>query len=199
MHFPVAQAGFTLVEMLVAMGLAGIVATMAFTFFNTSLSQYVALQAEGSSFTDVAAQSQRLASVLRGVTDITAASATDLDCYAYFAPSDQYVSDIHYYKSADGKKLLADVTRMTSNPPEGTPISGSLQTFTVISNYYQVPGVDLFTYLDASGNTLTLPLSDLRTIKGIQVALSAQGNQQVQNSSQTITLQVSLRNRKVNL
>jgi hypothetical protein len=181
------------------MSLIGIIVTMAYTFFNTSFNQYISLQAQGSTFTDLSLQTQRLATVLRGTTDIISVSADSIECYAYFAPSDTYVSKIKYYKTADKKQLLADVTRMTSNPPTGTPIAGSLTTHTIISNFYQVTGVNTFNYLDASGNTLALPIADLRTIKGMQVTLTAPGSKQSANSYQTMSLQVSLRNRKTNL
>jgi prepilin-type N-terminal cleavage/methylation domain-containing protein len=193
------QNGFTLVELIVVMSLIGIIVTMAYTFFNTSFNQYISLQAQGSTFTDLSLQTQRLATVLRGTTDIISVSADSIECYAYFAPSDTYVSKIKYYKTADKKQLLADVTRMTSNPPTGTPIAGSLTTHTIISNFYQVTGVNTFNYLDASGNTLALPIADLRTIKGMQVTLTAPGSKQSANSYQTMSLQVSLRNRKTNL
>lgn len=197
--YPQSSAGFTLVELTVVIVLIGIMVTMAYTFFNTSFSQYISLQAQGSSFTDLAAQSQRLANVLRSTTGIISVTANDIDCYAYFAPSDTYASEIHYYRSADGKKLLADVTRMSANPPQGTPILSTLHTYTIIANYHQVTGVNTFNYLDAAGATLSLPISDLRTIKGIQVTLTAPGSNLSKNSYQTVSLQVSLRNRKTNL
>lgn len=198
LHRSVAR-GFTLVEVLITMALVTIIAMAAFTFFNTSINQYISLQVESSSFSDLAMQSQRLANVLRGVTDINSASADEFDSYAYFAPADQYVSRIRYYKSADGKKLLADVTRMTSNPPQGTPIPATLQTYTIMPNFYQPAGTSTFTYLDAAGNTLALPISDLRTIKSIKVSLSTRGGNLSDTSRQTINLQLSLRNRKTNL
>jgi prepilin-type N-terminal cleavage/methylation domain-containing protein len=195
-----AARGFTLVELIVVIVMIGIIVIPAYTFFNTSLSQYIALQAQGSAFTDLATQSQRLASVLRGATDIISATSEDIDCYAYFAPSDNYVSRIHYYKSADKTKLLADVTRMTSNPPQGTPIAASMTTHTIVNNYKEVAGVNLFAYLDASGNALPMPLTNLKSVKGIQVTLTAVGSTiKKVNSYQTVSLQVSMRNRKANL
>lgn len=194
-----AQAGFTLVEVTVVIILIGIVAVPAFTFFNTSFNQYLSLQSEGSSFTDLSVQSQRIGNVMRGMTDINSASAAEIDCYAYFAPSDTYVSRIRYYKTADNKKLLADVTRMTANPPQGVPIPDSTQTFTIIDSFYQAAGVNTFTYLNSSGGALAFPITDLRTIKGVQVTLAAPGGNLSDTSSQTVSLQVSLRNRKTNL
>lgn len=190
------RKGFTLVELMIVIVLIGIVGTTFFVFFNDSLSQYLALQKDGTAFTGLASQSQRLANVLRGLTDITSESANEITCYAYFAPNDTYTSQIHYYLSSDGKKLLADVTPMTANPPIGTLITSQTKTFTIISDFYQPDGTTLFGYLNDTGAALTLPIPDEHSIKGIQVNLAAQG---ANNSDQQITLQVSLRNRKTNL
>jgi len=191
--------GFTLVELMVVIVMIGILIVPAYTFFNTSLSQYISLQKEGSGLSDLTLQSQRVATVLRGLTDINSATADGLDCYAYFAPSDTYVSHIRYYKSSDGTQLLADVTRMTANPPEGTEIPSTLHTYTIINNFYQQSGVNTFEYLDSTGATLPQPISDLRTIKGIRVTLAVPGGNLSDNSNQTVSVQVTLRNRKTNL
>jgi Tfp pilus assembly protein PilE len=189
--------GFTLAELMVIIVLTGILSVTIYSIINSSFSNYISLEKEGSAFSDLASQSQRVSNVLRGTTDINSATANDIDCYAYFAPSDAYVSRIHYYKS--GGKLLADVTRMSSNPPIGTPIAASLKTFTIIPVFSQQAGVNTFTYLDAGGSALTLPIQDLKTIKGIQVTLVVPGGNSAKNTTQTLKLQVSLRNRKVNL
>lgn len=190
------QRGFTLIEVIVAMVLMGIMSATAFLFFNNTFSQYFALQKDGSNFTDLAAQSQRIANVLRGLTDIVSETSNDLVVYAYFSPSDTYTSQIHYYENANGTMLLADVTRMTANPPIGTLITTSTKTYTIISNFYQAPSVNLFTYLGSSGNVLSMPIADEHAIKGIQVNLAAPTSTA---SSQSVQLQVSLRNRKTNL
>lgn len=193
------QAGFTLVELTVVIVMIGIIIIPMYTFFNTSLNQYISIQKEGSAFTDLAVQSQRVATVLRGATGVNAVSVNEMDVYAYFAPADTYVSRVRYYKNVGNTKLLADVTRMTSNPPIGTEVAGSTETFTIIPNFYQAAGVNTFTYLDAAGATLTLPISDLKTVKGVQVTLAVPGGNLSANSNQTVSVQVSLRNRKVNL
>lgn len=193
------QQGFTLVELIVVMVMIGILVIPAYTFFNTSLSQYISLQKEGSGLSDLTLQSQRIANVMRGITDINSVSAEEIDCYAYFAPSDNYVSRIRYYKNTAGNKLLADVTRMTSNPPIGTEIVSSKQTFTIIPNFFQASGVSTFEYLNDAGTALTLPISDLKTIKSIKVTLAVPGGNLSKNSRQTISVQTYLRNRKFNL
>ncbi|HSX16903.1 MAG TPA: prepilin-type N-terminal cleavage/methylation domain-containing protein [Patescibacteria group bacterium] len=193
------EAGFTLPELVIVLVVIGVVTTTMFTFVTSSLKRYVALQAESSSFGQLAKQSQRLAQVLRGTTDITVANTEDITAYAYFYPNDAYVSLIHYYKNPANTQLFADVTPMTANPPIGTPINASKKTFTIIDNFYTVAGVQTFTYLDSVGNVLNTPISDLHTIKGIKVSLATPGDSVTKNSSDTIVLQVSLRNRKTNL
>lgn len=193
------QSGFTLVEITVIIVVIGIITVPVYTFFNTSLNQYISIQKEGSSFTDLAIGSQRVANVMRGITGINSVTEDEIDCYAYFAPSDTYVSRVRYYKSTGNKQLLADVTRMTSNPPIGTEIAGSKKTFKIIPDFYQATGVKTFVYLDANGGALTLPISDLKTIKGVSVTLAVPGGNLGAGSNQTVSVQVNLRNRKVNL
>ncbi len=195
-HKLTSQQGFTIVELTMVIIVIGIVVPMFYLFFNNSLSQYLTLQKDGSDFTDLAYQSQRIGNVLRGATDIVSVSADDISCYAYFSPNDTYVSLIHYYKTAGNTQMLADVTPMTANPPIGSLITAKKQTFKIINNFYQSPSLSTFVYLDETGAPLTLPIADEHTIKGVQVNLAAKGGD---NSNQAITLQVSLRNRKTNL
>lgn len=191
------QGGVTLVELMVVIVLTLTLSVTFYTFYKTNLFSYLNLQKEASYFTDLAAQSQRIARVLRGATDITTAAANDMQLYGYFSPADTYVSQIRYYKNAAGTALLADVTRMTANPPIGTPIASSLQTYTIIDNFKQTAGVNLFNYLDSTGSVMPLPIADLHTIKGVRVNLAVVSA--AANNNQSMTVEVSLRNRKTNL
>jgi hypothetical protein len=178
----------------------GVISTAAYTFFNTSVSQYLSLQKDSLTFGDLATQSQRISNVVRGATDITLAENNELIVYAYFAPNDTYVSLLRYYKSVDGNTLLADLTPMTANPPVGTPITASKRTITILPNFKTVTGVNLFTYLDSVGSVIGTPISELHTIKGIRITLSVpSGPSGTANGNTTISSQVSLRNRKTNL
>ena len=190
------QEGFTIVELTMVIVMIGLLVGTFYVFFNNSLSQYLTLQKDGSDFTDLAYQSQRIGNVLRGTTDIVSETADDITCYAYFSPNDTYVSLIHYYKTAGNAQMLADVTPMSANPPIGTPITAQKKTFKIINNFYQSPSLSTFVYLDETGATLALPIADEHTIKGIQVNLAVKG---AHNSDQAVSLQVSLRNRKTNL
>ena len=173
-----------------------VMGTAFYTFFHDSLFLYLNLQTDATNATELTAESQRLANVIRGLTDITSASANDMQIYAYFAPSDTYVSQLHYYLNNNQTELLADVTQMTANPPTGVPIPSTLQTFVIIDNFKQSANTDLFTYLDSSNNPLTEPIADLKAIKAVRINLAVATSS---NGNQAMTLQVSLRNRKTNL
>ncbi|MGZ6004620.1 MAG: pilus assembly FimT family protein [Candidatus Saccharimonadales bacterium] len=190
------QHGFTLAELTVVMVLIGILVSFTYTFFNMTIAQYFTLQRDGDAFYSLSQNYQRLANVLRGITGITSASDNDLICYAYFAPDDTYVSQIHYYIS--GGNMLADVTPMTANPPSGSLLTSKKKTFTIIEHFYARPGINTFTYMDANATVLTTPVSDLNSIKGIKVSLAV-SSVAPNTDTQALTIQISIRNRKTNL
>ncbi len=194
------QNGFTIVELVVVILLTGIIFTGIYAFFNTAFAQYLGLQQDSSTYNNLAYQSHRVSSVVRTATDITAAAPNQLEMYAYFWPNDNYVSKVKYYLGSGNTKLMADVTPMSANPPIGTPIAGSLKTYTVIENYYYQSSIPLFDYLDSSGASLGGSISDLYTIKGVKVRLAVPIRTVVPTTSySTIAVQVTLRNRKTNL
>jgi hypothetical protein len=106
---------------------------------------------------------------------------------------------VHYYLQTTGKtkQLLADVTPMTANPPNGTLLTGQTKTYTIISNYYQAAGVNLFNYYDANGSLMTAPVSDEHSILEIQVNLAEPASHS--SNGQSLSITVGLRNRKTNL
>ena len=192
-----ADSGFTLVELLVVISVVAVMFISFGTFFTNYLILYSKYQQDASSFTELANQSQRIADVLRGVTDIISESSNDLQAYAYFSPQDNYVSIVHYYLNANSTAIMVDVTPMNANPPIGTPITASKKTYTIISNYYNAAGVNLFNYYDASGALMSLPITDEHSILEIQVNLAEPGTHT--KNGQTLSITVSLRNRKTNL
>lgn len=191
--------GFTIIELIVAIALATIISLTAFTVFNNLLNQYFGLQKNGTQFTELAIQSQRVANVLRGITGVVSAAPSDLVAYAYFSPSDTYVSQVHYYLNGSSTILLADVTPMTANPPIGVPVTSQMKTHTIIDNYYKTAGLNLFDYLDTSSNPLVQPISDLKAIKGLKINLAVPADNPTPGGKQQMSLQISLRNGKTNL
>ena len=193
------KPGFSITELVIGLSVIGILVVIVYPFFNTTLKQFFVLEQEGLTFGQLSMQSQRIAKVLRGAIDVTQAINTEVTVYAYFAPNDTYVSLIHYYKNAGGTKLLADITPMTANPPTGTLLTAQKRTATIIDNFYSSPSVNTFEYLDAGGTTLAMPITDLHTIKGARVNLAVPITLPSQSGNDTITIEVSLRNRKTNL
>jgi len=191
------QAGFTIVELLVVMVVSAIMVVTFGSFFNNYLILYSKFQKDSSSFTELAHQSQRIANVLRGLTDIVSVTDNDLVAYAYFSPVDTYVSQVHYYLNASSTAVMVDVIPMTSNPPVGTLITANKKTYTIISDYYQAPSGSLFTYYDISGTALALPIADQHSIQSIKVNLAAPASHS--DKGQNLNTTVSLRNRKTNL
>lgn len=191
------QEGFTLTELIIALAIISVISIGVFAFFGTSLKSYFKLQEDSLAISDVAANSQRIANVVRGATDITIANNSNISMYSYFSPYDQYVSLIKYYPDATGTKLLADVTRMTSNPPLGTLITDSVKTVTIIDSFYVPPTTNTFEYLDSAGSTLSTPISDLRTIKGVRINLASKSG--ANGTVSKMSVEVALRNRKTNL
>ncbi len=193
------QAGFTLVELIVVMIISLLVSGSLVVFATTSFHGYFTLQQSGTAFGELAQASQRVESVVRGLTDITGASGTDMTIYAYFYPSDTYVSLVHYYENAAGTTLYADVTPMTANPPQGQPITAQKKTYTIIDSLVPIASTQTFVYLDSAGNSLSTPISDLHTIKGVQINMAVAGYSRAPGTNNQLSLQVTLRNRKTNL
>ncbi len=189
--------GFTLIELLVVISIVGIITAAFGVFFINNFTFYSDFQYNAINFSELASQSQRVATVLRSLTDIVSESANDIQVYAYFSPADTYVSLVHYYLNAQGTALMADVTPMTANPPIGTPITAQKVTYTILDNYYKAPSTNLFTYYDITGTQLTLPISDEHSIIEIQVTLSEPVAKY--SDGQSLNVRVSLRNRKTNL
>lgn len=190
------KKGFTLVELVIVMTLVLVISTTFYTFFKSSLLGYVNLQKDATNLTGLAHESQRIATVVRGLTDITTAGDSELVMYAYFSPVDTYVSQIRYYLNAQETELFVDVTRMTANPPEGTPIASSKRTYTVIDQFRQTNEHNLFDYLDSVDTVLADPNANTNAIKAIQINL---GTTTSGTTNQEISIKVNLRNKKANL
>lgn len=194
------QSGFTISEMAIAIVLIGIISTAIFTFANNQLDQYFRLNEDTQNFSEITTSSQRIAKVLRGLTDIINANDNELEVYAYFAPRDTVVSKIKYYKNPEGSVLYADVTPMTSNPPNGTPITAEKKTFTIMPKFYSDLSSSLFTYLDSTNLVIPTPIANQHTIKGIKINIAVPSkNPGTSTGNIAMSLQVSLRNRKTNL
>lgn len=193
------HAGFTMVELFYVMAATSVIAIILYSLSTTLMSQYFKLQADSYAYSEIAANSQRIARVLRGAYGITAAQPDSVTLYSYFSPQDDITAVITYYLSGDQKKLLADVTPMTANPPLGTPITAQKRTVTIIDNFYKKSGVNTFDYLNSTGGVLSQPITDLNAIKGIAINLTTTPYGTASTKTTSTSLSVNLRNRKTNL
>ena len=191
------EQGFTILEMVVVIALIGALSVIFFVVFKTTLVSYLDLQKQATSFGQLSRQADRIANVLRGTTSISSAGDNDLTVYTYFYPSDVYVSQVRYYVvNGATKRLYADLTPMSANPPLGTLQTDKKKSFVIIDNFYQASGGKLFRYTNAVGAALATPVTDLSVVKTIQINLATQ----LENArSQDINVQVLLRNKKNNL
>ena len=115
------EQGFTILEMVIVITLIGTLSVIFFVVFKTTLVSYIDLQKQATSFGQLSTQAERIANVLRGTTSISNASDNELTVYTYFYPSDAYVSQVRYYVvNGATKRLYADLTPMSANPPLGT-------------------------------------------------------------------------------
>lgn len=186
-------------ELIVVIVVAGIIGVLTYSFFAESYNKYIALQTDSLKFSDLSLQSQRIAKVLRGSTDVLGASSTEVTVYAYFTPRDAIVSKIRYYKDTTAKSIKADVTPMTSSPPIGTPDTANMKTYIILAKYYDVSGVNTFEYTDSAGATLATPIGNLHDIKGMRVNMTVPASTAITAKNTTLSTEVSLRNRKTNL
>ncbi len=188
------QTGFSLIELLIVMVVVGVMFTTFASFFTNYLILYSQYQKDGGNFTELASQSQRMAQVIRGATDLVSVEADELVAYTYFSPGDAFTSQIRYYLNPAKTQLLADVTPMDGNPPVGNLLTAQMKTYTIISDFYQPAGGSLFVYYDALGTQMNLPITEQRSIMNIQINLASPGSHT--QTGQTMSISVSLRNRK---
>ena len=189
------QAGFTLIELIVAATVFGILSLAFGNFLVGSMTNYQYLQAQSNAAADITNLIGRVSRVVRGSTDVVDAQANTLTVYAYFSPQDAIVKKVRYFVS--GTTLNVGVTPPTGTAPNYTYDSAN-ETVTVIAKDLVMGSTPVFTYYDDNGTTLsaTPNLSDIRQI-GVAVIMNPDVKRlKTPLSNQTI---VSLRNKKTNL
>jgi prepilin-type N-terminal cleavage/methylation domain-containing protein len=190
-----AQTGFTLIELIIVAGIAGILAIATGTFIVNALNTYAYLQAEGSSAADETGLVDRIENVIRGTTSIVTATGNTLTLYAYFSPADAVVDQVTY--TVSGSTLQVSVIPPTGTAPNYTYNSANAKVTTLSTNFTDSPQ-PVFTYYDSSGNQLATGFS-MSQINQIGVYLSTNPNPSKLQHSLVISSRVTLRNMKTNL
>lgn len=192
--------GFTIVELLVVTILIAVTIVLTSFLISDSFTKFMRLQVEGIEFGRVSMNTQRVAQVIRGATELVSADGTDLRLNSYFSPNDNVQSQIHYYtvKNPDNKfyTLKAEVTPYDVNPPIGTLQTNNTREYTITERYLANP-IPLFRYFSATDTEYTtVPLTNPSTVKAIQVTII---DPSMSNQTSTSTIKVTMRNKKTNL
>jgi len=189
------QAGFTLIEVLIAMVMVVILAVLLgkVTIDGFTRYQYLQYQANGSA--DLSDILNRLSKVIRGTTSIDTAGTNNLTLYGYFVPQDVTVDKIRYFVS--GTALKVGVTKPTGTAPNYTYPAGN-EVVTVITNNLTTSPNPIFTYFDDSGNQLPNGFANSQ-IKQIGIYLSYNPSPHYLHINISTGTRVTLRNMKTNL
>jgi prepilin-type N-terminal cleavage/methylation domain-containing protein len=189
-----AEAGFSLLELLVVIVITGLIALPLSTFFINGLKSYNFVQAQSDTSLELETLADRVTRVVRGAISIDTAAPNSLIVYGYFSPQDTVIKKIRYF--VVGTNLNIGVT-----PPGGTApnytYTGAEKITT--SRIDLVMGSNtLFTYYDDVGNKLTgafLPAQ----VKEIGLYIGANPNAKQVPVPISISTKVTLRNLKTNL
>ncbi|MBP9738562.1 type II secretion system protein [Candidatus Saccharibacteria bacterium] len=190
------QEGFTISEMVVVVSLLAIVAVLFANFFSDNYKSYIELQQNTVRVNALSSASQRIARVLRGLTTITTAESTNITGYAYFTPRDSTLSRVRYFFDGSDNTVKVGVIPATGTAPNYTYNTASERITTIAEN---IDGnVDIFTYLDISGQVGVYSADTYKDIKGIGLHLKGAAVAGY-SSPFEIKTSISLRNRKTNL
>ncbi len=189
------QTGFTVIEMVIAAAVLGVIAVIAGNLITSSMNTYQYLFIQSNNAADLTNVIDRVSKVVRGATSVVTAQSNTLTIYAYFSPNDNVVDQVTYFVSGNNLEV-------TVIPPSGTapnytydPANG---TTTVLTQNLVNTSTPVFTYYDDTGAQLPsgFSISQIAQV-GIQISFNPDPKRlPVPMSNQTI---VTLRNLKTNL
>lgn len=195
LHRNSSEAGYSLVELLVAMTLTSILAVPLVIFTYKGMTSYEVLQAQSNTSLELSSLSARIGKVVRGTTGVEAASANSLTIYGYFSPQDTVIKKIRYFIS--GTNLNIGVTPPTGTAPNYT-YSPADEVVTTTRIDLAMGSNAMFTYYDDLGNVLPNGFSTGQ-IKAIGIYVAANPRVKQLNVPLSVGTRVTLRNFKTNL
>lgn len=188
-------AGFTLIELIIVIGIASILLVGIGNFIVSALATYQYLQVQGNSAVDQTALVDRMGNVIRGATGIITAQGNTLTLYAYFSPADAVVDQVSY--TVNGSTLQVSVIPPSGTAPNYTYNPASAKITTLSTNFTDSPN-PVFTYYDASGTQLASGFTTSQ-INQIGIYLSTNPNPAKLPKPLVLQTRVTLRNMKTNL
>lgn len=190
-----AQAGYSMVELLISALIVGIMSGTLFIFFGSAFNNFFKIQESSIMVNDKTRTLYRIAQVIRSGTTIAEATADNLTIYAYFSPQDTTLSQVRYYYSSASKTVKVDRIKAVGTAPNYTYPIANKQTFTLIDQIILTG--NLFSYLDANGDNGPFTAPTYKDIKTISIDLNTASNYKTTASQLKTT--VEMRNRKTNL
>lgn len=190
------RRGFTLVELVVVIGLTSILGTIAFSYIIQAAKDNRKLQSQTEIQASLSLALDRVNRIVRSTTNLISADAVSLKLYGYPNAGDVAPSQIYFRIS--GGKVVYDVTPPTGTAPNYTYNPANTKTFTLLLKVTNSVNLPLFFYYDATNTILTSP-PPLASVHAIAFAPS------VLDSGNVLTIPVSaqtydvLRNFKTNL
>jgi prepilin-type N-terminal cleavage/methylation domain-containing protein len=189
------EGGFTLLEVIVASILVGLLAIPLMMFGIKGLQSYTFLQTQSQTSTDLSTLSERIAKVVRGATSVITASANTLTIYGYFDPADTKPEQIRYFVS--GTNLDIGETDPVGTAPNYTYPPAN-EVVTVAYTHLVMGATPMFTYYDSTGTILPTGFVNSEVMAvGIYVAANPTPGQN--GTAISISTLATLRNFKTNL
>lgn len=189
------EGGYSLLELIIVMGLTAMLATPLVVFSYKGLTSYEFLQAQSNTSTELSTLSQRMAKVIRGATTIIDAQNNTLTIYGYFSPADTTVKKIRYY--INGTNLNIGVTPPTGTAPNYT-YNAADEVVTTTRVDLAMGSTPMFTYYDDAGTQLPNGFANSQ-IKEIGIYVAANPRVKQLSVPVSLTTRVTLRNFKTNL
>lgn len=198
------RGGFTLTETLIALAIFTALALVTTLYqknifsFNSYIQSSLTAQIEGRrAVTKMVSEMREMSPSSLGAYPIAAAATSSLTFFSDI-DADSVKEQIRYY--VQGTSVMKSVINPTGNPLVYN--SGSAVITTVVSNVSNGTSTPLFQYYDTSYAGTTTPLSipvNIAAVKLVKINIILPIRSSSNNSSLTITSQVTPRNLKDNI
>jgi len=189
------ERGFSVVELLIAAVVIGIMSGTIFIFFASTTTSFFQIQESSIVVNDKTRVLYRMAQGIRSGTTITEASSNAFTVFAYFSPQDTTLSQVRYYYTPASRTLKVDRIRATGTAPNYTYPPANTETKTLLDGITLTGNI--FSFRDANGSSGPFTTDTYKDIKSVTLDLNSASTKTV--SASQLKTSVELRNRKTNL